>query len=98
VARLNWTRQARADLRAIRRFIAKDSPRYAAQVTSRITHATRRLEQFPLSGRLVPEDHTGRRREIVAPPYRVVYWVHEDVVEILTVLHGARRLTELPDA
>jgi hypothetical protein len=46
----------------------------------------------------MPEDRTGERRETVVPPYRVTYRIDGETVFILSVIHGARRITELPDA
>jgi toxin ParE1/3/4 len=98
MARVIWTRPARDDLDEIRRFIARDSRRTAERVATRIMRATLRLEHFPFSGRVMPEDKRRERREIVMYPYRVLYRVNGDVVIILAVVHGARRLTDLPDA
>ena len=97
MARLIWSKAARADLNGIRRTIASDSPRNAERVAVRIVEVTRRLEQFPLSGRIVPTDARGERREIIVRPYRVIYRIDRDVVRILTVVHGARLLPELPE-
>jgi plasmid stabilization system protein ParE len=50
-----------------------------------------------MSGRIVPEDPYGDLREVIVPPYRVIYEINDDVVEIKTVRHGAQILTNLPD-
>lgn len=63
----------------------------------RITRATRRLEAFPYSGRLVPEIARPNLRELLVGNYRIVYRVDGDDVSILGVRHGSRRLTDLPD-
>jgi toxin ParE1/3/4 len=97
VARLIWTSQAKADLREIRRFIFKESPQRARLVTTRITEATRQVELFPLPGRVVPQSRHGDYREILVSPYRILYRLDRDTVEIAMVIHGARRLPELPD-
>lgn len=46
-----WSPTAIADLVSIRRYIAQDSPKSAAQIAQRIKDAVLRLSQFPLSGR-----------------------------------------------
>ncbi len=51
---VRWTEQAVGDLRAIRQFIERDSPRYGRLVAERLFDATQRLEDFPLSGRVSP--------------------------------------------
>jgi len=55
VSLVRWTEQAVGDLRAIRQFIERDSPRYGRLVAERLFDASQRLEDFPLSGRVVPE-------------------------------------------
>ena len=44
-----WTSQAREDLGAIRRFISKDSPHYAAVVVARLAEAAAQVGYFPQS-------------------------------------------------
>jgi len=89
---VNWTDQALDDLDCICLFIARDSPRYARIFAQRAFEATERLEEFPLSGRMVPE--VGRKdiREVILGNYRIIYRVRDEEVEILTVHHGARML------
>jgi len=43
-------------------------------------------------GRLVPEDETRRRRELIVDSYRVIYRREDHVVNILSIIHGARLL------
>jgi len=50
------------------------------------------LEQFPRSGRIVPEIRHDDIREVILQSYRIIYRVHPDEVEILTIHHGARLL------
>ena len=95
MARLIWSRRARDNLRQVRRYIANDSPRAGKRVADRITQATRRLEELPMSGRVVPEDPYGELREIIVSPYRVIYEIKTDVIEIKSVRHGAQNLSDL---
>jgi plasmid stabilization system protein ParE len=55
VTRILWSPQALSDLESIRDYIAHDSPRYAELVLRRLVAAVDRLEEFPKSGRVVPE-------------------------------------------
>ena len=89
--RLVWTRPALGDVLQIRDYIATDSPRYARLVAERLFGAVERLEAFPLSGRVVPELGEPTVREVIEAPYRIVYRVRPDVLEILTIVHSARR-------
>ena len=87
-----WTKQAQADLAAIRAFISQDSPHYASVIVSRLIAATDRLAPFPESGRAVPEFEDPLVREVVHPPYRIVYrLVGIDEVHVLTVHHSSQR-------
>lgn len=49
-----------------------------------------RLEDHPLSGRVVPEIGHESVREIVQGNYRIVYRLRPDTIEVVTVFHGAR--------
>ena len=84
--------RARAARDLILAWIAKDNPRAAVATVDRIEV---RLER--LAGTGLP--HSGRpgriacTRELVEPPYVIVYRVFEDrdEVHVLSILHGARR-------
>ena len=88
--KLRWTTQAVEDLEAIRNFIANDSAAYADLAVARLLEAVERLEHFPRSGRIVPELSDPQLREIIESPYRIVYRVHNETVEILTVFRASR--------
>lgn len=89
--RLVWTRPALADVLHIRDYIGADSPRYARVVAERLFASVDRLSAFPLSGRVVPELADPTLREVIDAPYRIVYRVRDDVLEILTVVHAAQQ-------
>jgi toxin ParE1/3/4 len=90
VTRILWSPQALLDLESIRDYIARDSPRYAELVIRRLVAAVERLEAFPQSGRIVPERNTEDVREIIVKPYRVVYRLRPELVEIVTVFRASR--------
>jgi plasmid stabilization system protein ParE len=54
--------------------------------------AIERLENFPQSGRVVPEKNDPQIREILLGNYRIIYRLRKDVAELLTLHHGARLL------
>jgi len=89
VTLVRWTPQAADDLQAIYDFIARDSPHYAQLTVESIIAAIDHLEQFPLMGRHVPEREREDLRELIKPPYRIVYRV-SDAVKILTIFRGSR--------
>lgn len=86
---VRWTPQGADDLEAIYDFIARDSPHYAQLTVEGILAAIDRLEQFPLMGRHVPESSREDLRELIKPPYRIVYRVGE-VVKIVTIFRASR--------
>ena len=89
---VRWTDQAVDDLRAIREFIERDSPRYGRLVVERLFDATQRLESFPFSGRVVPELGRDDVREIVLGEYRIVYRLKGETAELITVFRSSRLL------
>jgi addiction module RelE/StbE family toxin len=92
VTDVRWTEQAVADLRSIREFIERDSPRYGRLVAERLYDATSQLELFPRSGRVVPELSRDDVRELIVGDYRIVYRLDNDVAVLLTVFRGSRLL------
>jgi addiction module RelE/StbE family toxin len=92
VAQVIWSEQAVQDLEEIYRFIARDAPGAAEITIERIRDSTRQLLTFPQSGRAVPEAPTSLVRELIVPPFRVIYRIELPNVGIVTVLHGARQV------
>jgi toxin ParE1/3/4 len=90
--RLRWTRQAAEDLATIKEFIGRDSPTYALGIARHLYHATETLVAFPESGRVVPERGQPEIRELIRPPYRIIYRRGTDLVEVLTIHHSSRPL------
>ena len=90
MAEVRWTPQAAEDLESIAEFIAEDSPHYARLLVIDILQAISHLIDFPRSGRIVPELNDPIIREIILGNYRIVYRLRDEIVEILTVYHGAR--------
>ena len=92
MTRVSRTRQAVEDVEAIKAYVARDYERYAAPLAEGLVAEVERLAQFPQSGRIVPELAYESLREILHGPYRLVYRVGVDTVEIVTIYHGARLL------
>ena len=90
LSRRGWSPLAIANVESIRDYVALDSPVYADLVVRRIMSSVDRLAVFPESGRVVPEVGRPEIREVVMRPYRVVYRLLNDGVEIATVFHAAR--------
>ena len=86
-----WSAKSLKDLQEIVAFIAKNSPMTAEIFRKRIIKATKRLEIFPLSGRIVPGKDDPSLREIIYGNYRIAYDYSATSVEILTVHNASRR-------
>lgn len=86
---VRWTPQAEDDLQAIHDFIARDSEHYAKLVVEKILVAVNTIEQFPLIGRHIPEKPRDDLRELIKPPYRIVYRVGQET-HILTIFRASR--------
>ena len=91
--KVHWTDTAQRHLDAIYHFIAQDSPAYAKRMVDRLTRRSVQIGEFPFSGRSVPEYEMEQIREVIEGPYRIIYYVKTDQIDVLAVLHGARDIT-----
>ncbi len=82
-----WSNRSIDRLTAIHDFIAQDSPDHASKVIQKILDRAEQLRAFPESGRMVPEYERIEVREVIEHPYRVLYRVTGDRIEIVNVLH-----------
>ena len=87
-----WTDTAKHNLRTIHDNIAQNSPAYAKRMVDRLTGRSKQIGVFPLSGRVVPEFEVGRIREVFQCPYRIIYNIRPDHVDVIAVLHTSRRI------
>ena len=87
-----WSQPAKADLRQIHDFIAKDSKFYAKRVTGDIVDKTGVLNEAPLIGKITPELNTEEIREIPMYSYRIIYEVKKSDAFVLAVVHKRRDL------
>ena len=94
--KVNWTAAAPAQLHDIHTFVGRSSPRYATKVVDRLTRRSQQIATFPRSGRIVPEANDVNIREVLEGPYRIIYHLLEDEIDIITVVHGARQWLEEP--
>ena len=90
MAKVIWTEPALEDLSSVVHHIARDSPTYAARLGTSIVQAPRRLEDFPLSGRIVPEFSDENIRELIVGSYRLVYTVRPEACYVVAIIHGSR--------
>jgi plasmid stabilization system protein ParE len=87
-----WSAEARKELRAIRRFIARDSEYYAARVVASIVERIERAAEHPTQGHPVCEFPERPLREVHEAPYRIIYQLSPDQLQIVTVVHFKKML------
>ncbi len=88
---IRWTPTGLRDLESLHAYIADDSPDAAARMVDRVVSGIEELRRHPGLGR------TGRvagTRELVVAPYVVAYRSSKAVIEIVAIIHGARRWPE----
>jgi plasmid stabilization system protein ParE len=89
---VHWTEAALADLQAAEAYIARHSEQYAHAMVERIFERSELLVSHPRLGPVVPEYEEETLRELFVDPYRIVYRLLDEQVDILAVVHGARRM------
>jgi len=91
---VRWSDQAKADLRAIHNFIARDSTHYAKKVAQDIVEKTDTLVDLPRLGRVVPELGDENVREVPAYSYRILYEIKtDDEIVVLAIIHKRKDLS-----
>jgi plasmid stabilization system protein ParE len=91
--RVVWTKAANSNLQAIFDYIAQTSDDYARRIVQRIVRRADQIATFPLSGRIVSEFQFGQLREVFERPYRIIYLIRPDRIDIITVVHMSRDLS-----
>ena len=88
--KIRWSVHAANDFLTIIEYIRNDNPTAADRVVQLIHKGISRLSKFPNSGRVGRVSST--RELVVSPlPFILVYRVTEDFVELIRVLHGAKK-------
>lgn len=88
-----WSEPAEQDLDRAIEFIARRNPLNASVLLESILDAAGRLATLPSRGRIVPElldMGIFGCRELQIPPWRLIYAVEEEQVEILALFDGRR--------
>jgi addiction module RelE/StbE family toxin len=93
--KIEWTRSAIRDVRALRDYIAFDSAAYADRFAQKIVEAVESASAFPLMGRQMPEAESDAVREILFQKYRIIYRVEPTRILVLMVIYGGRDLSQI---
>lgn len=89
--KVHWTDGAKSRLKLIEENIAQDAPRAARQTVRRLILRSRQIGKLPCSGRKVPEYDHPEVREVLEP-YRIIFRIRSNQVDILTVMHNRQLL------
>jgi plasmid stabilization system protein ParE len=74
-------------------YTAQQIPRVGEQLVKNVVSCVERLGDFPESGRIVPEFGIANLREVIRPPFRIVYRLDESRVRIIRVRRSERLLS-----
>jgi plasmid stabilization system protein ParE len=88
--KVKFTPSAKTQFLSALSYIRKDKPSAAINFRDRAEKILRRLEDFPESGRIIPEFPKLSYREVIMTPYRFFYKIKDDFVWIVAVWHGAQ--------
>ncbi len=89
-----FTENAIEHLLNIYEYISINSPTYARRMVDKITRRSEQIAAHPFSGRIVPEYEADDIRELIENPYRIIYRIKPDQIDVLAVMHGAQLLPE----
>ena len=96
--KITWAIAARRDLEAIVAYLADRDPQAALAILDRLETRAASLATLADRGRLVPELrrlHIQQYRELVVPPYRLIYRIRQQGVLVLTVVDARRSLEDI---
>jgi toxin ParE1/3/4 len=96
--RVLWASSARRDLEGIVSYLADRSQQAALATLDRLEGRARSLAGLAERGRVVPELarlHLREYRELVVPPYRIIYRIRGPRVLVLAVLDARRSLEDI---
>lgn len=91
--RISFAESAVADLEEMRRWYSEQgAPEVGERLLREVIAQVERLARFPRSGRVVPEFGLPQLREIIHPPFRIVYRLDQERVRVVRVWRGERLL------
>ena len=90
----HWTRNAISHLANMYEYIALNSPTYAKRTVDKITRRSEQIAGQPYSGRKVPEYDAEDIRELIEKPYRIIYRIKPDPIDVVAVIHGAQLIPD----
>ena len=95
--RVVWSARALERAGEIVDFIGRDRPRGAVAWLDGLEERLSALPGLPEQGRVVPEWYEPAVRELIYHRHRIIYEIHPDRVEVLTIRHSRQLLDDLED-
>ena len=95
---VEWAKVAENDLKGIVEYIAEDSPSNALKILKKIKKKASSLYTLPERGRIVPELQDQGiliYRELIIPPWRMIYRISEMKVYVLSVLDARQNVEDI---
>ena len=89
---VRWSPKAADDYESLIKYYEKNAPKFAQTLAKQIIYIIENLDQFPKMGRMVPELQNEEIREIIYRNFRIIYRLKEEILEIVRIIHGSRRL------
>ena len=90
---ISFASSAVTDLEGIQEYYNNERvPDIGKRLTGEIIAQIERLADYPLSGRIVPEFNVEHLREIIHPPFRIVYRYSKKRVRIVRIWRSERHL------
>ena len=93
-----WGDVAENDLIGIIEYIANENSVTARKILNNIKNTASSLFNFPQKGRIVPElaeQGIAKYRELIVPPWRVIYKIEKKQVLVFSVLDGRRNVEDV---
>ena len=93
MGKIIWTCSSLRDLQQIHEYISEDSKFYADRFVKRLVTRVDILEDFPLTGRIIPEMEDETLRELIEGNYRIFYKIEKrNGISILRVHHAEKNI------
>ena len=89
--RIDWTPEALSELAAIEAYIAQDSLHTAKAMVWRLIERCEQLAVAPQSAPRLPRYERDDLRMLFERPSRIVYQIHADRIEVITLWHYRQR-------
>lgn len=92
MAEIIWTKPTLEQLNDIAEYIALDNAQAARSVVKNVFDKVDRLNNFPLSGCVLPELPNSIYREIIVNPCRIFYRIQNNTVYIIHIMRDTQQL------